>query len=346
MRDAEAGTLMHELGHNLGLRHGGFEDVNCKPNYLSVMNYTLQVPYIDPTRPLDYSRQELLGLDELFLDEFVGVGPWIDPPGLSGRYVIYGVGGVATVESAEGFVDWNGDGVIDSGVAADVNYISERPDGAPLPGCGPSPEDFPEHGDFLAGSNDWLNLQFDFRGTPDFAAGSHGSAAAIAAQELASEPALEVASTVDFDGDGVPNASDNCDAAGTADQSDIDGDGIGDACDTSNVATIDISPGNKKNVVKPGSSERVFVAVLARAGFDPTTRVNRASLTFGRTGDEASLHSCEPVSKDVNGDRRPDLVCGFTARTTGFRKGDTVGVLKGRTVAGAAFRGTDSVVVQ
>ncbi len=32
---------MHELGHNLGLRHGGMDDLNCKPNYLSVMNYFL-----------------------------------------------------------------------------------------------------------------------------------------------------------------------------------------------------------------------------------------------------------------------------------------------------------------
>ncbi|MFI7690035.1 hypothetical protein ACIBQ6_13240 [Nonomuraea sp. NPDC049655] len=32
-------VLMHELGHNLNLRHGGADDVNCKPNYVSVMNY-------------------------------------------------------------------------------------------------------------------------------------------------------------------------------------------------------------------------------------------------------------------------------------------------------------------
>lgn len=38
----QAATLMHELGHNLGLRHGGFEDANFKPNYLSIMNYYYQ----------------------------------------------------------------------------------------------------------------------------------------------------------------------------------------------------------------------------------------------------------------------------------------------------------------
>src|SRR5262249_19461149 len=35
-QDEQAGTVMHELGHNLGLRHGGHDNVNCKPNYLSV----------------------------------------------------------------------------------------------------------------------------------------------------------------------------------------------------------------------------------------------------------------------------------------------------------------------
>ncbi len=35
----QAGTLMHEFGHNLGLGHGGGDSINLKPNYLSVMNY-------------------------------------------------------------------------------------------------------------------------------------------------------------------------------------------------------------------------------------------------------------------------------------------------------------------
>ena len=32
-------TFMHEFGHTLGLRHGGFENKNHKPNYVSLMNY-------------------------------------------------------------------------------------------------------------------------------------------------------------------------------------------------------------------------------------------------------------------------------------------------------------------
>ena len=40
----QASTLMHELGHNLNLRHGGaLNEPNCKPPYLSVMNYLYQL---------------------------------------------------------------------------------------------------------------------------------------------------------------------------------------------------------------------------------------------------------------------------------------------------------------
>src|SRR5438128_225063 len=41
--NVQSSTLMHELGHNLGLHHGGDEDTNYKPNYLSIMNYMYQL---------------------------------------------------------------------------------------------------------------------------------------------------------------------------------------------------------------------------------------------------------------------------------------------------------------
>ena len=44
----QAGSIMHELGHNLGLEHGGDDDTNNKPNYLSVMNYLYTVTGIGP----------------------------------------------------------------------------------------------------------------------------------------------------------------------------------------------------------------------------------------------------------------------------------------------------------
>ncbi|BBN82907.1 hypothetical protein PA25_28920 [Pseudoalteromonas sp. A25] len=39
----QAGTIMHELGHNLGLLHGGNDNNNFKPNHVSVMNYMYQL---------------------------------------------------------------------------------------------------------------------------------------------------------------------------------------------------------------------------------------------------------------------------------------------------------------
>ena len=45
----QASTLMHELGHNLGLQHGGNESVNYKPNHYSVMNYMYQFAGLSAT---------------------------------------------------------------------------------------------------------------------------------------------------------------------------------------------------------------------------------------------------------------------------------------------------------
>lgn len=53
----QAGTIMHELGHNLGLTHGGNEDLNNKPNYLSVMNYAFQLDGV-PSDPSGNSTSE------------------------------------------------------------------------------------------------------------------------------------------------------------------------------------------------------------------------------------------------------------------------------------------------
>jgi hypothetical protein len=63
------GSLMHELGHNLGLQHGGTDDVDYKPNYLSVMNHRYQFWGLPPDGHLDYSRAVLPTIDEMNLSE-------------------------------------------------------------------------------------------------------------------------------------------------------------------------------------------------------------------------------------------------------------------------------------
>jgi hypothetical protein len=82
----QKGTLIHELGHTLGLGHGGSDHFNKKPDYLSRMNYHFQLDSIEEA-PLDYSRCELNSLDEHFLIESGGVSESC-PPNQKTRYYV------------------------------------------------------------------------------------------------------------------------------------------------------------------------------------------------------------------------------------------------------------------
>jgi hypothetical protein len=107
-------TLMHELGHNLDLRHGGFENTNYKPNYNSVLNYRFQFPGVDHDaseggstcdavgdQELDYSTGSRLALDELALIESLGVcgTPAID---WNNNLLIDGTPVVADINNGDG----------------------------------------------------------------------------------------------------------------------------------------------------------------------------------------------------------------------------------------------------
>lgn len=112
--DQQEGTFMHELGHTLGLRHGGGDDINNKPNYLSVMNYLFQMSSIVANRPLDYSRCDIAALSENSLSEPAGIGPSC-PPGL-----MTFANNLLTLTGIP--IDWNGDmDVIDTGITKDIN---------------------------------------------------------------------------------------------------------------------------------------------------------------------------------------------------------------------------------
>lgn len=186
-RRNEAGTFMHELGHNLALQHGGGDGVNCKPNYLSVMNYTRQTEGMI-TAQLDYSDAVLPTLDEDDLNEFLGI------QGPGGAQVVHGPGKGTPAASSTGAIDWNRDGSFQSSLAADVNSISNKPR------CSdPSP------GEDLIGFDDWENLALAFQATSDFADGVHSSVT-LQEPELSSEEFVDE----DADGDGVPNLVDVC----------------------------------------------------------------------------------------------------------------------------------------
>jgi hypothetical protein len=106
---------------------------------------------------------------------------------------------------------------------------------------------------------------------------------------------------------------------------------------------IDIKPGSLDNAVNPKSKGVIPVAILSSADFDAVTQVDQSSLTFGQTGNEASLRSCVPAGTDVNGDGRLDLVCHFWSPAAGFALGDSEGVLKGALTSGVPLEGRDAI---
>lgn len=110
-----AATFIHELGHNLGLHHGGNDDINFKPNYFSIMNYRYQlqgVPRTDGSTYLGYSTQTYNTLEENNLNEVEGFGP-------QSHGFLYDYAQAAVADRP---VDFNGNGQIDEeAVQADLN---------------------------------------------------------------------------------------------------------------------------------------------------------------------------------------------------------------------------------
>jgi hypothetical protein len=98
---------------------------------------------------------------------------------------------------------------------------------------------------------------------------------------------------------------------------------------------IVVKPGDREiSTLNPKSKGNIPVALLSSSEFDALA-VDRASITFGATGDEDSLRRCNKEGFDVDGDGRLDLVCHFENQSAGFEFGDLEGIVKGRTAAGA-----------
>jgi hypothetical protein len=120
--DEKVGTFIHELGHNLGLRHGSIDNVHRKPNHLSVMNYNFQTIGVQTSAGprFEYQVPGIGPLEESTLDENVGVIPGADLSNYSTIY--YDEAARRYVQRSLGAsVDWIGDGVLKPGVSADVN---------------------------------------------------------------------------------------------------------------------------------------------------------------------------------------------------------------------------------
>jgi hypothetical protein len=153
--DQQQGTFMHEFGHNLNLRHGGGDNINRKPNYLSVMNYLFQMSSIVANRPLDYSRCIVAALNENSLSEPAGIGRTCP---LFLQTFIHAMNLLVRTSLFSAPIDYNTDGdKADTGVAKELNGDGAR--------------------STLAGYNDWARILYNFRST---FAGSFGAAAGAA----------------------------------------------------------------------------------------------------------------------------------------------------------------------
>lgn len=114
---------------------------------------------------------------------------------------------------------------------------------------------------------------------------------------------------------------------------------------------IDIKPGSDENPINYSSNGKIPVAILSASDFNAPAEVDQPTLTFGRTGNEESLHyrgNGEPNcsgDEDHNGDGLNDLMCHFHTPIAGFQPGDTEGILRGLTLAGEAFEGRDNITI-
>ncbi len=209
----ENATFMHELGHTLGLYHGGKNSHNCKPNYLSVMNYFYQTPALYAGRPLDYSRSKLVTVDETALIEFDGIA---GPPEWE-EVAFHGPDGdiVVTDTAASEPIDWNQNGDFD------VDFVEVHvSDG----------DECSQHGVArkLESHDDWSSLIYNFRTTSNFGVAWGDSEPP---DEITEEDYERLARTSDSDVDGFDNFADNCPTVANPAQRDRDEDGVGDVCD-------------------------------------------------------------------------------------------------------------------
>jgi hypothetical protein len=234
----QAGTFMHELGHTLGLCHGGGqceERRNYKPNYHSVMNYDWQLPLrqvwtgvaakalatLHSSWRLDYSRAEQPAIVEDAADEGVPIAAtdpgWtvVGPPCVS-------TPNLAMLTRTEGWVDWDRDSAIDpTPTCTDANYITLS--------AGASP------GDTLTGHVDWSNLDFEPTVPPVWSEAGARSKARVSPVEM-TYAVLDSLSRMRFDcnGNGVPDDAEI--EAGTL--ADANHNGVPDGCERTSTLAV------------------------------------------------------------------------------------------------------------
>ena len=160
-----AGTFMHELGHNLNLNHGGAptDTLNCKPNYLSAMNYMRQFPYYVQNWSLDYSNAKY-DLNEGSLYENQGIGTTSQGVTAYSYKDSSGIWHIGTGPSVPGNagIDWDGSSTSFSSSPLPPTEIQNFG----IPDCSEATSNA------LNGFNDWANINLVFQTSSNFANGA------------------------------------------------------------------------------------------------------------------------------------------------------------------------------
>lgn len=154
------GTFIHELGHCLALTHGGSDDINYKPNYLSIMNYTFQMTGLYRNGhfgadgyPLyfDYQRQDTPILDENSLNESLGLTGAGDVSTYGTKYWYLADGACVgqIVANANAPIDWNLDGIIENRVVLGLHCDEDAP---------------ADDRTILTAQNNWKNISYSANG--------------------------------------------------------------------------------------------------------------------------------------------------------------------------------------
>ena len=343
----QAGSFMHELGHNLGLAHGGDDATNRKPNYVSIMNYLFQNVGLTKKDPatgaivsgiVDYSdasRASLPQIDETRLSEnspTLGTSDY-------GTAWMCPFGAIRTATPiTNASIDWNCNNVLDAGPASlsaninmdgkvnsDAKCIEPGPDGKldTVPYADLLGRDDYVYGQTIRSGDNKLCDTATALGDDVKLSGTTFSSSLTPYNDWANIR-LKVARI------GQPGFFVGAPGQTLPEDQDL----RAETTRNFDTAPIDVVPGTTGNAI---SGATVDVAILSSVTFQPTNVV-LSSVRFG----PANATMTASALSDVNGDQLSDVVLTFNVAATGLVGGTTQACVTG-TTSTRAFSGCDTV---